>query len=166
MDIGEHWPAILRVLASSKRSSRHFAIATVTPEGQPHVTPIGHVFFRPDMTGYYFDAYSQAMPVNLARNPRVCLMAVTTSTKLWLPALIKGRFSAPPGVRLFGEVGPQRAATHDEVAELASSIKSTRRFRGHQLLWGDLRRVRDIRFDGFSPVAYPVMCDDLWRIRA
>jgi len=61
----------------------------VTPEGTPHVTPIGHAFFRDDMTGYYFDAYSQAMPRNLARQPRICLMAVTTSTRLWLPALVR-----------------------------------------------------------------------------
>ena len=33
---------------------------------------------------------------------------------------------------------------------------------GHKLLWNDLRTVRDIRFDRFEPVAYPVMCDGLW----
>jgi hypothetical protein len=76
------------------------------------------------------------MPENLAHNPRICLMAVTTSTKLWLPALITARFSAPPGVRLLGEVS--------------------------KLLWGDLRRVRDMRFDAFAPVRYPVMCESLW----
>ena len=79
MDIQKHWPAIMRVLHAAKRSNGYFSIATVTPDGQPHVTPIGHVFFRPDMTGYYFDAYSQAMPTNLASNPRICLMAVSTS---------------------------------------------------------------------------------------
>jgi hypothetical protein len=162
MDLQTHWPTILRVLHASKRSNRYFSIATVTPSGQPHVTPIGHVFFREDMTGYYFDAYSQAMPTNLASHPRICLMAVTTSTSLWLPALIKARFSAPPGVRLFGEVSPQRAAMQAEIDELARSIKRTRLFRGHKLLCGDLRRVRDLRFDGFAPVAYPVMCEGLW----
>jgi len=162
MDILENWPVILRVLRDSKRSSRHFAIATVTPAGNPHVTPIGHVFFRDDATGYYFDAYSQAMPVNLEHNPRICLMAVTTSTKLWLPALITARFSAPPGVRLMGEVSAPRAASPAEVEELERSIRSTRRLRGHKLLWGDLRRVRDMRFDAFAPVRYPVMCERLW----
>ena len=162
MDIQQHWPAILRVLHASKRSGRYFSIATVTPEGNPHVTPIGHAFFREDMTGYYFDAYSQAMPKNLAHNPRICLMAVCTSTRLWLPALLKARFSAPPGVRLFGEVSAPRAATQAEQTELADSIRLTRALRGHQLLWGDLQRVRDMRFDGFSEVRYPVMCEGLW----
>jgi hypothetical protein len=163
MDIRQHWPAILSVLSASKRSNRHFAIATVTPDGDPHVTPIGHAFFRDDATGYYFDAYSQAMPQNLAHNPRICLMAVTTSTKLWLPALIKARFDAPPGVRLFGDVSPARAASAMEIEELARSIRSTRRLPGHKLLWGDLRRVRDMRFHAFAPVQYPLMCESLWR---
>ena len=79
MQLSTHWPEILRVLRVAKRSNRFFSIATVTPEGDPHVTPIGHAFFRDDMTGYYFDAYSKAMPRNLAENPRICLMAVTTS---------------------------------------------------------------------------------------
>lgn len=162
MDIRHHWPEILRVLRASKRSTRHFSIATVTPDGRPHVTPIGHAFFREDMTGYYFDAYSHAMPLHFAHSPRICLMAVTISTKLWLPALFKAKFSAPPGVRLFGEVGAARAATAAEIAELAQSIRATRALRGHKLLWGDLRRVRDMRFDGFAPVQYPVMCEGLW----
>jgi len=62
MQLTEHWPQILRVLRAGKKANRYFSIATVTPEGQPHVTPIGHAFFRDDTTGYYFDAYSQAMP--------------------------------------------------------------------------------------------------------
>lgn len=102
------------------------------------------------------------MPANLAHNPRICLMAVTTSTKLWLPALIQARFSAPPGVRLLGEVSEPRAASQQEIDELARSIRSTRSLRGHKLLWGDLRRVRDMRFDAFAPVRYPVMCENLW----
>lgn len=162
MDIREHWPAILRVLQAAKRSNHHFAIATVLPDGNPYVTPIGHAFFREDATGFYFDAYSRAMPQNLAHNPRICLMAVTTSMKLWLPALITARFSAPPGVRLLGEVSAPRAASAAEIEELERSIRSTRALRGHKLLWGDLRRVRDMRFDAFAPVQYPVMCESLW----
>jgi hypothetical protein len=163
MELIHHWPEILRVLQAGKRASRYFSIATVTPEGDPHVTPIGHAFFRDDMTGYYFDAYSQAMPRNLAHNPRICLMAVSTSTRLWLPALVKAQFGAPPGVRLFGEVSAPRAATEAERRQLADSIRLTRSLRGHQLLWGDLQRVRDMRFDGFAEVRYPVMCEGLWK---
>ncbi len=66
MDIREHWPEILRVLGNARRSNRYFSIATVTPEGNPHVTPIGHFFFREDFSGYYFDAYSAAIPRNHA----------------------------------------------------------------------------------------------------
>jgi hypothetical protein len=66
-------------------------------------------------------------------------------------------------VRLFGEVSAAREATAKEVAELEASIRTTRALRGHKHLWSGLRRVRDMRFDGFAPVAYPVMCEGLWR---
>jgi hypothetical protein len=68
-------------------------------------------------------------------------------------------------VRLFGEVGDARTATAEEIAQLAQSIKSTRALKGHQILWGKLDRVRDIRFDGFAPVVYPQMCAGLWRAK-
>ena len=163
MDIQEHWPQILEVLRHAKRSNRHFSIGTVTPEGNPHVTPIGHVFFRDDATGYYFDAYSTAMPRNFASNRRVCLMGVDSRPQFWLSALYRAQFSAAPGVRLFGEVGDARNATADEVRELERSIRATRFLKGHKLLWGGLARVRDIRFDSFAPVGYPKMCDGLWQ---
>jgi hypothetical protein len=163
MELQEHWPEILAVLDNAKRSNRYFSIATVTPDGNPHVTPIGHVFFRRNLTGYYFDAYSSAMPKNFAVNRRVCVMGVNTSAWFWLRALFRGQFAAAPGVRLFGEVGEPRAATAEEIAQLAQSIKTTRALKGHQILWGKLDRVRDIRFDGFAPVVYPQMCAGLWR---
>ena len=71
-------------------------------------------------------------------------------------------FTTPPGVRLFGTVGEQRDATPAEVERLAASIRTTRGLKGHELLWGSLRRVRDMRFTAFAPVEYPVMCDGLW----
>jgi uncharacterized protein len=103
------------------------------------------------------------MPRNLAFNRRVCLMAVNSSPAFWLSALFKGQFSSAPGVRLFGEVAEPREATPAEIRELEASIRLTSRLRGHKLLWADLRKVRDIRFDAFSPVAYPAMCGGLWR---
>jgi len=52
MDLEKHWPEILKVLGNAKKSNRFFSIATVDSDGNPHVTPIGHLFFRDDMTGY------------------------------------------------------------------------------------------------------------------
>lgn len=162
MDLAKNWPKILETLAAGKRSSKHFAIATVDPSGGPHVTPIGHAFFRDDMTGYYFDAYSKAMPTNFQSNKRICLMAVNSSAGFWLRSLLKGQFGAPPAVRLFGEVSDARDATAEEVQTLRDSIRTTRSLKGHKLLWDGLNRVRDMRFSSFAPVVYPAMCQGLW----
>ncbi len=162
MDIKQHWPEILNVLQNGKKSNRYFSIATVDKNGNPHVTPIGHVFFRDDMTGFYFDAYSKAMPENYQTNRNICLMSVNSSTGFWLKSLFKGKFSSAPAVRLMGEVNDARQATSQEITQLKNSIKITRALKGHKLLWGDLSRVRDMRFTEFSPAKYPVMCEDLW----
>ena len=158
-DIATHWPDILQVVQQAKKSSRFFSIATVDAQGNPCITPIGHVFFRDDGTAYYFDAYSRHMPQNFQHNRRVCLMAVNSGAGFWLKSLFKGRFNTPPAVRLFGEVGDKRLATPAEKAQLAASIKATSRLKGHQLLWAHLDQVRDIRFDGFRYASYPVMCE-------
>ena len=163
MDLAQNWPRILETLAAGKRSCKHFAIATVDPSGGPHVTPIGHAFFRDDMTGYYFDAYSKAMPLHFQSNRRICLMAVNSSSGFWLRSLLKGQFGTPPAVRLFGEVSDTRDATQTELARLRDTIRMTRSLKGHQLLWGGLNRVRDMKFSSFAPVVYPAMSEGLWR---
>jgi uncharacterized protein len=162
MDLEKNWPQVLRILNDAKRTCKHFAIATVDPNGNPHVTPIGHAFFRDDMTGFYFDAYSRAMPRHFAANNRICLMAVNSSSWFWLRSLVAARFATPPGIRIFGTVSEQRDATQAEVQRLSASIRTTQRLRGHNLLWGSLNRVRDMRFTSLLPVEYPVMCDGLW----
>jgi predicted pyridoxine 5'-phosphate oxidase superfamily flavin-nucleotide-binding protein len=159
MTIISSWKNILNVTHQAKKQNRYFSIATVDAKGNPHITPIGHVFFRDDCTAYYFDAYSKKMPENFKSNKRVCVMAVNSGTRFWLTSLFDGKFKSAPAVRLFGEVGEVRVAKPEELQELASSIKATKYLKGHQLLWSNLKYVRDIRFDDFSYAAYPVMCE-------
>ena len=162
MDIGKHWPQILRALAEGKKSNRFFSIATVNSDGTPHVTPIGHVFFNDDMTGYYFDQYSEVMPKNFEKNKNICLMSVNSNTFFWLKSLFSGRFSMSPAIRIMGTVGDKRDASKEEVEKLKKSIAITSGLKGHKLLWGDLTKVRDMRFTSFSPAKYPTMCEKLW----
>ena len=90
-------------------------------------------------------------------------MAVNSSTLFWLKSLFKGKFDSAPAVRLFGEVGEVRDATEGEIDKLKKSISITSNLKGHKLLWSDLTRVRDMKFTGFSPATYPVMCESLWK---
>lgn len=163
MALQQHWPAILDIVNATKKSNRFFSIATVDKYGNPHVTPIGHVFFRDNMSAYYFDAYSTAMPKNFQHNKRICLMAVNSGLLFWLNALWRGQFSAPPGVRLIGDVGEARQASDSELQEYRQSIRMFQNLKGSKLLWQDLQTVRDIHFSDFSPVNYPLMCDGLWQ---
>lgn len=163
MDIEKNWKEIVDILRASKRANRHFAIATVDEHGNPHITPIGHVFFRDDMSCYYFDAYSKAMPKNFEHNRHVCLMGVNSGLSFWFKALFKGRFQSAPAVRVYGKVSDPRPATDEELAEYQKSISTTKWLKGHKLLWQGLTRVRDIRFNSFSPATYPAMCEGLWQ---
>jgi hypothetical protein len=54
--------------------------------------------------------------------------------------------------KLYGTVGEQRDATPDELERFQRRVRSLRFLRGHGLLWGKLRTVRDVRFHAFEPV--------------
>jgi len=153
----KYWPKILSVAKAAQASSLHFTIASVDSDGTPTATPIGTVFFRTDGTGYYFDSYTNALARNLATNPRICLMAVNSSRWFWFKALVLGRFSSLPGIRLYGTAGPLRPANQEELAAVHQRIRGTRWLRGNRLLWSNFTHVRDLEFSSFRPVIYPVM---------
>lgn len=163
MELSNHWNEIVSVLNNGKKSNRHFSVATVDQDGNPHITPIGHFFFRDNMTGFYFEAYSEAMPKNFETNKNICLMTVNSNPVFWLKSLTAGKFAAPPAVRLYGIVGEPRAATQQELQQYKQSIRITQFLKGHKLLWQGLDRVRDVQFTHFKPVKYPAMCEDLWQ---
>ena len=62
MDIDADWHVIKRLFRKSFASSIHYAIATVTQDGEPHVTPIGSLILgSPEYAGrsVYQDRTSQ-----------------------------------------------------------------------------------------------------------
>ena len=161
MELEKHWQEIKTLVYQAKKTCNHCAIATVDADGNPHVTPIGHIFLHDDMSGYYFDQYSQTMPKNFEHSRKICLLAVNSSRWFWLKSLFNAKFNALPGVRLFGEVGDKRDATPAEIAALHDATKIAHPFKGYDLLWKNLDKVRDIQFTDFKPVAYPVMMGDV-----
>ena len=99
MEIGDHWNEIQKIFDDAYKSCFHFAVATVKPDGSPHVTPIGGLFLRDDKTGFYFEEFPSRLPENLKQNPRVCVLAINADKLLWGRALMDGKFPSPPGVR-------------------------------------------------------------------
>ena len=163
MDLSNHWKEIVDVIGTGQRSSLHCSIATVDEQGVPNVTPIGTVFLRDDHSGYFFDAFTSKLASNIESNQNICLMAVNTNTSFWLKSFFKGKFLAPPGVRLYGTVGKLREATEEEIAAINKRIKPMSWLKGSKLIWSSFTHVRDIQFNDFRPVQYPKMMEHLWQ---
>jgi len=163
MEIGKHWETIQMVFQESRGSSTHYAVATVNADGSPHVTPIASLFLRDDKTGFYLDEFPVNMSRNLELNPRVCIMAVNSDLKFSIKSFLAGKYEAPPAVRLMGSVGKKREGTAKEIAMWQNHVKLARGTKGYDVMWKNMRMVRDIYFDSFEPVLMGEMTQDLWK---
>ena len=152
MDINTDWHVIKRLFRKSFASSFHYAIATVTDDGRPHVTPIGSLILGLPGHGVYFEEFPSRLPGNLSNNPQLCVLAVNSSRWFWLTSLIRGRFQSMPAVRLLGEAGEVRAATDKEIALWQKRVSSVRFTKGHAMMWRNMRMVRDVKFTSIEPV--------------
>jgi hypothetical protein len=166
LNVMDHWREIRSVFNAAFASSFHFAIATVGANGEPHVTPIGSVVLTEPGRGFYFEEFPTHLPRNLRHDPRVSILGVNSSRSFWLRALLFGRFPSPPAIRLQGRVvGEPREATASELALWQRRVRPLRRLRGYALLWGRLRRVRDLEIDTAEPVLLGPMTEGLWKRR-
>jgi len=162
MDISKNWKLIQKTFEDSSASSLHYAVATINEDGSPHITPIGALFLKDDMTGFFFDQFPVNMSDNFKRDPRVCIMAVHSDPNYWGTALMEGKFQTPPAVRIMGTVGERREATRQEIDMWQKKVEFTKSLKGYELLWKNMRHVRDIEFDDFKPVLMGEMTKDLW----
>lgn len=162
-DLKRDWQEIVLVFKEAQASSRHCAIATVREDGAPHMTPIGSLFLRDDLTGYYFEEYSRGIPRDLERNRQVCVMAVNSGWKYWFKSVFAGSFATAPGIRLYGVAGDLREATEEEIASWQKRVKIARNMKGYDLIWKNLKQVREIRFHSFEPVTAGRMTQHLWK---
>lgn len=151
------WAMARGMFRRAFRSSFHYAIATVGEDGSPHVTPIGSVLLNEPGHGIFFDIFTSQLSQNLDRDPRVCVLAVDSGKSFWLASLIRGRFSAPPALRLTGTAGPRRPSSSTERQRWLRRVRPLSRLKGHQLLWGDLAHVRDLTIHSALPVRVGTM---------
>ncbi len=162
MRLDGHWDEIRRVFGGAFASSLHFAVATVRPDGAPHVAPIGSVLLLEQGRGLYFERFTVRTSRHLELDGRVCVLAVNSSRWLWVRALVRGRFAAPPAVRLTGVAGARRPATDAELALWRRRVRRLRGTRGHALLWAEMRTVRELHFDAWEPVLLGAMTRGAW----
>ena len=62
-----------------------------------------------------------------------------------------------------GVATERRLASEDERERYRARVRSVRKLKGYDLLWRDLKYVREIRIEAFEPVVYPKMTEHLWQ---
>jgi hypothetical protein len=147
MNLKEQWPTIRSEVNNILKKSVSVALATVTPDGMPHVCPIGSLVLYSDCRGVYCEHYPRQLPKNLEKNARVCVLAVNAGIGYWLSSGFKGRFDKPAAIRLYGHAGAKRIISPDEMSHWRKRVRIMRLFNGYRLIWQDISRVRDIYFD-------------------
>jgi uncharacterized protein len=163
MQLETAWHPIRELWNETFRTSFHFAVASVRPDGSPHVSPIGSLLLLPEPgRAIYFEELTRRLPQHFAHDPRVSILAVRTGAWFWLGALMRGRFSAPPAVRLNGVAGARREATTDEIARMRRRFRPLRFTRGYDLLWAQMSVVREIEVRSAEPILLGPMTRGLW----
>ena len=160
------WRIIRNVFRSGFASSFHFGVASINDDGSPHLTPIGSLVFSDMGRGIYFEEYPRTLTHNLKRDQRICVMALNASKWTFFRTMLRGKAAGPFGVRLYGTAGERREATPEEVTRFLRRVRPFRFLRGHRLLWGKLRTVRDVRFHAFEPVRIPQLGSAQWPAHA
>ncbi len=158
----ENWPEIRRLFGASFRSSFHYAVASITEDGQPHVTPIGSLILGRPGFGVYFEEFTHRLPKNYRTNQRVCVLAVNSGGWFWIRSLIKGGFSSPPAVRLHGIAGKRRVATEGEIGLWQKRVRPVGFTKGHKMMWAHMKMVREIEFTRIEAVHMGDMTRDAW----
>lgn len=161
MKLADKWEEIRKIFDAAGQSSLHFSVATVDSSGNPHVTPIGSLILRDDYTGYYFEEFPEQSKKNLDQNKKVTIMAVNSDQNFWAEALTSGKFSIYPGMRLFGTDLGRREANTDEINAWQDKVGFAKGLKGHDILWKDMKIIREIKFDGCKPVLCGEMTDHL-----
>lgn len=161
MDMHKDWEKIKNIFNQATNSSGHHALASVNEDGSPHITPIGSFMLGKVGKGFYFEKFTTKMPQNFETNKQVCVLAVNGGKWFWIKAILLGRFSSPPAVRLFGEVGERRKATEAEMKLWNKRVGGLSFSKGYKLMWSGMSMVREVRFTEVKPVRIGKMTRDL-----
>lgn len=153
------------IFRASFKSSFQYSIATVSENGEPHVTPIGSLILGKPGSGFYFEKFSKHLPENIRENNRVSVLAVNSSRWFWIKSLVSGRFDTPPAVRLHGIAKDLRVATKSEIELWQKRVRVVYFTKGHEKMWREMSMVREIEFDRIEPVYIGQMTRGLWRGR-
>ena len=146
MNISTDWQKIRQHFNRSFSTNLHTSVASVDAEGNPTVTPIGSLFLNHDPSGIYFEKFPTKLPLHAKGNKKICILSVNSSNWFWIKALLKSKFTQPPAIKLYGELGSRRKATEKETAKLNKRMRLTKGLKGNTYLWGKMEFVREVTF--------------------
>lgn len=152
MNLKNDWTQIKQIFELAAQSSLHFAVASVDAQGYPHITPIGSLILRDDYTGYYFEELPMHLPENLKAHKQVSVLALNSDQSYWASSLVSGKFETYPGIRLMGITSERREGSNEEIDVWQQKVKFAQGLKGHDILWKEMKKVRDIQFTGVKPV--------------
>ena len=157
------WQLVRATVGRARRSALHCSIATIAPDGTPHLTPIGSLAAGAPGQASYLDVFNVQLGRNLDRHPACTALAVDAGRATWVRALVRGSFERSPAVRLLAVAGPSRPATDAEIERFQRSVRPALRTRGGRTMWGhpERMRARDLTVTGVLPVRIPRMTPDV-----
>ncbi len=151
------WPQVRRLFAGSLGT----LVASINEDGSPHLTPIGSLTLRDDCTGCYLERFPTNLPRNVERDPRISVYTARDGLLTWMWQLMRGRFDKFIAIRLLGTAGERRPLSDAERSRFLRKVRIFSWTRGHDLLWGDMRYARELRFHGYEPIKAGGMTRDL-----
>lgn len=163
MDLINNWVQVKRLFRQSFKTSFHFSIASITEKGEPHVTPIGSLILGKPGHAIYFEEFPSQLPKNYKSNPQICVLAVNSGRWYWLWSLLKGGFSKPPAVRLYGKAGQLRDASTHEIELWQKRVRAVGFTKGYKIMWANMSKVREIQFTKIEPIELGRMTHNCWR---
>lgn len=146
MDIIKNWSIIRQHFNKSFKTNFHVSIASVDANNNPTVTPIGSLFLNDNQTGFYFEKFTSKLPLHVNTNKNICVLGVNSNRLYWIKSLFKEKFSTPPAIKLYGELGEKRKATEKEIKRLNRRMQITKGLRGNTYLWGNMNFIRIVHF--------------------
>lgn len=146
IDLKTDWKKIRTHYNKSFKSNFYVSIASVDKNNNPTVTPIGSLFLNDNQTGFYFERFPTKLPAHSKNNKSICVLAVNSNRFFWIKSLFNEKFSTPPAIKLYGELGEKRKATTKEISRLNRRMKLTKGLKGNTYLWKNMDYVREVKF--------------------
>ncbi|MDR1712513.1 MAG: pyridoxamine 5'-phosphate oxidase family protein [Propionibacteriaceae bacterium] len=140
LDLAAQWPQILDYVDRAMKANMHVAVGTVSPDGEPTVTPIGSLVLNSDPSGLFLERFPRRLGANAEQNKNCCILVENTS--LW-GMLRTFRRHGHIGLKLYGQFGERRPATAAEIARVNARLPFHTAKMARMLL-GEAPQVRDV----------------------